>query len=98
VTRILITYLVGIVQHVLGADAGYLSLIAWKHKTSEENDPAEELRRTRQAILKALAAAAHGGVPARGPRGGVRWTPRYYVRRSAWHVLDHAWEIEDRVT
>ena len=24
------------------------------------------------------------------------WTPRYTVRRSAWHVLDHAWEIEDR--
>ncbi|CAN5828742.1 hypothetical protein BH20CHL8_BH20CHL8_11020 [soil metagenome] len=24
------------------------------------------------------------------------WTPRYFVRRAAWHVLDHAWEIEDR--
>ena len=21
---------------------------------------------------------------------------RYFVRRSAWHVLDHTWEIEDR--
>jgi hypothetical protein len=24
------------------------------------------------------------------------WSPRYFVRRSAWHALDHAWEIEDR--
>ena len=24
------------------------------------------------------------------------WRPRYAARRIAWHVLDHAWEIEDR--
>ena len=33
----------------------------------------------------------------KGPRGGVRWPARYFVRRVAWHILDHAWEIEDRV-
>jgi hypothetical protein len=27
----------------------------------------------------------------------VIWPPRYFVRRVAWHVLDHAWEIEDRI-
>ena len=27
---------------------------------------------------------------------GVKWPWRYVVRRIAWHVLDHAWEIEDR--
>jgi hypothetical protein len=50
----------------------------------------------RQAMLKALESAARGEIPERGPRGGVRWTPRYFVRRSAWHVVDHVWEIEDR--
>jgi hypothetical protein len=30
------------------------------------------------------------------PRGGTYRLPRYFVRRVAWHVLDHAWEIEDR--
>ena len=25
-----------------------------------------------------------------------RWPLRYAVRRTAWHVLDHAWEIEDK--
>jgi len=88
----------GIVQHVLGGDAGYLTRLGWKLKLGDGDELDEELRRTRQAILEALASTARGEHPARGPRGGVRWTPRYFVRRVAWHVLDHAWEIEDRVT
>ena len=35
------------------------------------------------------AARAHA------PLGSL-WSPRYLVRRSAWHALDHAWEIQDR--
>ncbi len=27
---------------------------------------------------------------------GGAWPARYAIRRVAWHVLDHAWEIEDR--
>lgn len=87
----------GIIQHVLGADAGYVRSLGWKFKQREGRDPDKELQRTRQAMLEALTAASHGELPAKGPRGGVRWTPRYFVRRVAWHVLDHAWEIEDRV-
>ena len=25
-----------------------------------------------------------------------KWTARYFLRRAAWHVLDHVWEIEDK--
>jgi hypothetical protein len=82
-----------IVEHVLGADAAYLGQVGWKLKPSEAND----LGQVRQAILSALAWAARGEMPVRGPRGGLRWGPRYFVRRVAWHVLDYAWEIEDRV-
>jgi hypothetical protein len=87
----------GIVRHVLGAEQGYLARLAWKREQRAAEDLREELGRTRQAVLDALAAAVRGELPARGPRGGVIWTPRYFVRRVAWHVLDHAWEIEDRV-
>lgn len=90
--------LAGVVQHVLGAEAGYLARLAWKVKKGEGEKLSEELTRTRTAVLNALAAAAHGEVPEHGPRGGVIWTPRYFVRRAAWHVLDHVWEIEDRLT
>lgn len=86
-----------IVGHVLGADVSYLGRLAWKHQRDEAASLSAELDRTRQAILAALAAAARGEIPTRGPRGGVIWPARTFVRRVAWHVLDHLWEIEDRV-
>ena len=87
----------GIIQHVLGAEASYLTSLGGKLKKGKNDDPDEELDQTRRTILNALASAARGEMAERGPRGGVRWKPRYFVRRVAWHVLDHAWEIEDRV-
>ena len=60
-------------------------------------NPVEELGRIRQAILNALARAALSKIPEQGFRSGVIWTPRHYVRNLAWHTLDHAWEIEDRI-
>ena len=52
----------------------------------------------RTDLKSAVRARARGELPDRGPRGGERWPPRYALRRAAWHVLDHAWEIEDRTT
>jgi hypothetical protein len=84
-----------IVQHVHDIDAAYLKSLGGKLEQSDEGAE-QEVEALRRAILNTLRAAGRGEVPARGPRGGVRWTPRYFVRRTAWHVLDHAWEIEDR--
>jgi hypothetical protein len=86
-----------IVDHVLEADRAYLARLNWKHKREAGNSPQEELERMRRVVLEALAVAVREGLPERGPRGGVIWPPRYFVRRVAWHVLDHAWEIEDRI-
>jgi len=85
-----------IVQHVLEADRGYLARIGAKYQLPDGRDPRQELARIRPMIIGALSAAACGEPVRKGPRGGARWTPRYFVRRSVWHVLDHAWEIEDR--
>ncbi len=84
-----------IVRHVTEAETGYLSAVGRRHR-SQGDDPAEELGRGHDAVLDALTSAVREGVPERGPRGGSRWTARYFVRRVAWHALDHAWEIEDR--
>ena len=81
-----------IIDHVLGSDESYLSRLGAKAPKSEPRDRAARLRAT---ILDTLERVARDGVP-EGPRGGKRWAPRYFVRRSAWHVLDHAWELEDR--
>lgn len=86
-----------IIEHVLGAEAGYLSAVGWKLGQKKADDLQQQLEQTRQATLEALKASARGEIPAKGPRGGVRWSARYFVRRVAWHVLDHAWEIEDRL-
>jgi hypothetical protein len=85
------------VWHVIGAESHYLSQLGGKLKIDEGADPASEYERVRQAVLDTLPRSAQGELPTQGPRGGLRWTPRYFVRRAAWHVLDHAWEIEDRL-
>ena len=83
----------GIVAHVVGAERAYLSSLGWKIPKDEPG----ALGLVHQAALDALAQAAAGALPERGPRGGALWPARYYARRSAWHILDHAWEIEDKV-
>ncbi|MCC6611829.1 MAG: hypothetical protein IT320_00045 [Anaerolineae bacterium] len=85
-----------IVEHVRDVDIAYLRSLGGKFKLDDGVDNTQALAQIREAILTALAEAVRGEIPARGPRGGLRWTPRYFVRRLAWHELDHAWEIEDR--
>jgi hypothetical protein len=86
-----------ILDHVLEAERGYLARLAWKHKRESGKNPVEELSGSRQAILNALEVAVNGDLPEEGPRGGIIWPPRYFIRRAAWHILDHAWEIDDRI-
>ena len=88
--------LAGIVEHVLGAERGYLSSLGGKISPSADSELSARL--VREAILATLEVSAHGEIAERGPRGGKRWSPRYFVRREVWHVLDHVWEIENRLT
>jgi hypothetical protein len=45
----------------------------------------------RAATLEVLTKPSDGA-----PLVKNGWTTRYAARRIAWHMLDHAWEIEDR--
>jgi hypothetical protein len=82
--------------HVLEAEEAYLGQLGSRHPRMPEATPADRMAVVRETALAALAARAHGTQIA-DPRQTQRpWVPRYFVRRSAWHVLDHAWEIEDR--
>jgi hypothetical protein len=83
--------------HVLDAEKAYLSKLGGRYgKADARPDPREDLDAVRDVVLHLLAGLARGESPPRTPRTGSLWTPRYFVRRSAWHALDHAWEIEDR--
>ena len=48
------------------------------------------LARHRQEFLDAIRAFNAEGKPAR------TWPLQFLVRRTAHHVMDHAWEMEDR--
>jgi hypothetical protein len=84
----------GIVNHVIEADLGYLTAVGWKVTLS--GGPDDRIEQVRGAIIEAIGASARGEIAATGPRGGVRWPVRYYVRRAAWHTIAHVWEIERR--
>jgi len=86
-----------IMQHVLGADQAYLRKLAWKYRWIQDAPLSEQMTQTRQAVLEAIAAGVRQELPNQGPRGGKVWPVRFFVRRLAWHTLDHAWEIEDRL-
>ena len=78
--------LAAIVEHVADAQVAYLSKLGTLPSGGD----------ARATILAVFASRARGEPPERTPRSGALWSPRYFMRRAAWHVLDHAWEIEDR--
>ena len=81
-----------IVEHVLGADQGYLSPMGAKY-TGKGDDRAG----IRSAVVEALWARQRGDPPPEWRRSTKpMWPAAYGLRRVAWHNLDHAWEIEDR--
>ena len=88
-----------IVRHVLEADMAYLSKLGAKSRNpASVVDVKAGLAEVRKEMVSLAASRARGDPPPRTPRSGSLWAPRYAIRRSAWHDLDHAWEIEDRAT
>jgi hypothetical protein len=77
-----------IVDHVLGGEVAYASRLGLRLRQPGLGDGAAILAH-REEILRALTART-------GVVSGKGWPLRYAARRFAWHVLDHAWEIEDR--
>jgi hypothetical protein len=78
-----------VVAHVLNAEAGYVRTLDVKARAAAHNVMPEVT--WREEVL-GLLRATRSGEPVK-QRG---WPPRYAARRIAWHVLDHAWEIEDK--
>ena len=79
-----------IIGHVTRAETAYARKLGVKLKQSAIGDIAaiEELRE----VIAAVVGAPSDGSPV-VPNG---WTTRYAARRIAWHVLEHAWEMQDR--
>ncbi len=80
--------------HVLEAEVAYLSKLGSR---APKVAGAEHMRAVRRSVVAAFEARALGKPLDDPANTKTLWTPRYFARRSAWHALDHAWEIEDRV-
>ncbi|MBI3968596.1 MAG: hypothetical protein HY329_23425 [Chloroflexi bacterium] len=80
-----------VVDHVLGAEVAYARKLGVKHRQPARGDLAA-IGALRDDVVAALRVASAGAPLV--PKG---WPPRYAARRFAWHALDHAWEIEDRI-
>lgn len=81
-----------IADHIIDAESAYTPKLGI-HMKPPGRDDAAGLRAWRKVIVDTIQASA--GAPQTGEK---RWPPRYVARRMAWHLLDHAWEIEDRST
>jgi hypothetical protein len=79
-----------IAEHVVGAEIEYGRHLGLDRRRASWADP-ESVALLRQEIAAVIAA---GDPPP--PQPAKRWPTRTGARRVAWHVLDHAWEIEDR--
>jgi hypothetical protein len=91
-----------ILAHVVGADQAYARMVRLKSSSLlnaafdrgpeaiHRPEVAAEVEALHQGMIEAVMAGAVGEGP------DYRWPARYLVRRSAWHALDHAWEIEDK--
>lgn len=74
-------------EHVRDAERGYAGAMGIRGASSVTRSHDE----VRAEMLERLGAPSDGS-----PLGEKRWPSRYAARRVAWHVLDHAWEMEDR--
>jgi hypothetical protein len=74
-----------VVDHVVEAERSYARKIGVRHPPYHGDRAA--LEACRAEIAEVLRAA---------PPAEAGWSPRYFLRRATWHVLDHVWEIEDK--
>jgi hypothetical protein len=75
---------------VIGAETAYARKLGVKLKQPTIDDAAA-IGELREAIAAVVRAPSDGSPVV--PNG---WTTRYAARRIAWHVLEHAWEMQDR--
>lgn len=79
-----------IIRHVNGAEIAEFAPKVGVKVPEETLDDPEALRAYREAVVRGIRDHHARGEPARS------WALQFLIRRLAWHMLDHAWELEDR--
>jgi hypothetical protein len=79
-----------IIHHVYGAEIHEFAPKVGVKVPLETRDDREGLRAYRESFVDGIREHHARGEPARS------WALQFLIRRCAWHMLDHAWELEDR--
>jgi hypothetical protein len=79
-----------LIDHVIAAETAYARKLRVNLKQPTIDDLAA-LGELRVAIAAVVGAPSDGS-----PVVPIGWTTPYASRRIAWHVLEHAWEMQDR--
>lgn len=79
-----------IVRHVNGAEIDEFAPKVGVRVPLETRNDSEALQAYRDAFVEGIRDHHARAEPARS------WALQFLIRRCAWHMLDHAWELEDR--
>lgn len=79
-----------IVRHTLAAEQDWAKKLGIRLSPDDVVIDVKELRAYRTAYCKAIRSFHAEGKPAR------TWPLRYLIRHTAFHTLDHAWEMQDK--
>lgn len=79
-----------IVRHVNGAEIHEFAPKVGIKVALETRDDPRALSAYRERFVEAIRDHSTRGLTARS------WELQFLIRRCAWHMLDHAWELEDR--
>src|SRR5437867_732416 len=82
------------VAHVLDPERAYVTRLGGTERMPSDREIGAQMAAVRDGFVEAFLIRARGEPAPKPRRSGKLWAPRYAVRRSAWHALDHAWEIE----
>jgi len=80
-----------IAEHVLAAEVAYGRKLGLQGLRQPAPGDARAVTAMRDSLVETLLSRSESPEPRH-----TGWPARYAARRIAWHVLDHAWEIEDR--
>ena len=83
--------------HMIETDLMHLSAFGPAAKKADPKRLDEQESEARQQIILGLQAIVPGQQITAQRRYGFDWTTRFAVRRSAWHALEHAWDLQDRL-
>jgi hypothetical protein len=83
-----------IVDHVLQTEVLHATMLGLRHRPFPSGNQAAADRVRADIIAAILSGPTSAGPPEGAGRG--RRPARFVARRSAWHALDHGWEIQDR--